>query len=214
MQYANNMYGGPAAIADGYLVFYNGYDQQIYGLGKGPSAMTVTAPDIAPSLGTSVVIRGTVVDISDGTTQAEQAARFPNGVPAVSDASQQGWMQYVYMQKPRPTDMKGVPVSIDVVDSSGSRRNIGTVTSDVSGMFSFTWTPDAEGSYTVIATFAGSESYWSSYAESSFTVGPATKVPEMPQIVIPDYTMTIIGAAIAVIIAVAVVGALVLRKKA
>jgi hypothetical protein len=123
-------------------------------------------------------------------------------------------MQYVYMQKPRPTDMKGVPVSIDVVDSSGSRRNIGTVTSDVSGMFSFTWTPDAEGSYTVIATFAGSESYWSSYAESSFTVGPATKVPEMPQIVIPDYTMTIIGAAIAVIIAVAVVGALVLRKKA
>jgi outer membrane protein assembly factor BamB len=214
MQYANNMYGGPAAIADGYLVFYNGYDQQIYGLGKGPSAMTVTAPDVAASLGTSVVIRGSVIDISAGTTQSEQAARFPNGVPAVSDASQQEWMQYVYMQKPRPTDTKGVPVSIDVMDSSGTRKNIGTATSDADGMFSLTWTPDAEGSYTVIATFAGSESYWSSYAESSFAIGPAIKMPEIPQIVIPDYTMTIIDAAIAVIIAVAIVGALILVKRA
>jgi hypothetical protein len=213
MQYANNMYGGPAAVADGYLVFYNGYDQQIYGLGKGPSATTVTAPNVAVSLGTAIVIQGTVTDISVGTKQDEQAARFPNGVPAVSDAGQQLWMQYVYMQKPRPTDTVGVPVSIDVIDSNGSRRNIGTATSDADGMFSFTWTPDAQGSYNVVATFAGSESYWPSYAESSFAVGAAVKTPEIPQIVIPDYTNTILGSAIAVIIAVAVVGALMLRRK-
>ncbi len=207
------MYGGPAAIADGYLVFYSGYTQQLYCVGKGPSAMTLTAPDVSVPLGESLVIRGTVLDISAGTNQEEQAARFPNGVPAVSDTSQTGWMEYLYMQKPRPTDTVGVPVSIDAVDLNGTTINVGTVTSDSYGMFSFTWTPNAEGQYRVIARFAGSESYWPSFAESSLTVGPATKMPEFPQIVIPDYTMTIIGSAIAVIIAVAVVGVLMMRKK-
>ena len=214
MQYANNMYGGPAAIADGYLVFINCYDQQLYCIGKGPSATTVTAPDTAVPLGTSIVIRGSVTDISEGTKQNEQAARFPTGLPAVSDADQGEWMEYIYMQKPRPTDTVGVPVSLEVIDANGTRKNIGAVTSDSDGLFSLTYTPDAEGSYNVVAAFAGSESYWPSYAESSFAVGPATKMPEFPQIVIPDYTMTIIGSAIAVIIAVAVVGVLIMRKKA
>ena len=62
------------------------------------------------------MIRGTVTDIAAGTQQDEQAARFPNGVPAVSDASQGAWMEYVYMQKPKPTNVTGVPVSLDVVD--------------------------------------------------------------------------------------------------
>ncbi len=41
-----------------------------------------------------------MVDISAGTKQAEQAARFPNGVPVVADESMSAWMEYVYMQKP------------------------------------------------------------------------------------------------------------------
>ena len=52
--------------------------------------MTVEAPKAAIDLRSkSLVIRGTVTDISAGTKQKEQAARFPNGVPAVSDESQE-----------------------------------------------------------------------------------------------------------------------------
>ena len=97
--YANNMYGGITPVADGYLVALNNYDSRLYTYGKGPSAMTVETPMAAIAQGSSIVIRGTVIDISAGTTQAEQAARFPNGVPAVSDAKQSAWMEYVYMQK-------------------------------------------------------------------------------------------------------------------
>lgn len=46
-------------------------------------------------LGDSLVIRGTVTDQSAGTKQLEVATRFPNGVPAVSDASQEDWMEYI-----------------------------------------------------------------------------------------------------------------------
>ena len=125
MDYGNQMYGGQAAVADGYLTTLNSYDSKIYSFGKGPSALTVTAPDLAASSGQAVVIRGTVTDIAAGTKQEEQAARFPNGVPAVSDASMGAWMEYVFMQKPRPTDITGVPVSIDVVDGNGNFRSIG-----------------------------------------------------------------------------------------
>ncbi len=104
--------------------------------GKGPSALTVTAPDLAAASGQPVVIRGTITDISAGTKQDEQAARFPNGVPAMSDASMGDWMEYVYMQKPIPMSATGVPVSIDVLDSNGNFRNIGTATSDANGVFS------------------------------------------------------------------------------
>jgi hypothetical protein len=41
-------------------------------------------------------------------------------------------------------------------------------------MFSYTWKPDIEGTYYVIGTFEGSESYWPSNAETSFVVDPAT----------------------------------------
>ena len=74
---------------------------QIYCFGKGPSATTVTASPKVSVNGDSVLVEGTVIDTAAGTKQNEQAARFPNGVPAVSDASMSAWMEYVYMQKPR-----------------------------------------------------------------------------------------------------------------
>src|SRR3972149_1594119 len=46
-------------VADGFFVFANMYDMQIYTVGKGPSAMTVTSPDVGVELGKSLVIRGT-----------------------------------------------------------------------------------------------------------------------------------------------------------
>jgi len=214
MQYANNMYGGPAAIADGYLVFYSGYDQQLYCIGKGPSAMSVTAPDLAATMGSTVVIKGTVIDISAGTNQNEQAARFPNGVPVVSDASQQEWMQYVYMQKPRPASVTGVEVTLSVLDSNNNTREIGKTMTDINGFFALNWKPDIQGNYTVYASFAGSESYWPSHAVTSFAVDPAPTTAPTPQPqVIPDYTWAIVGMGIAMILAVAIATILILRKR-
>ncbi len=63
------------------------------------------------------------------------------------------WMEYVYMQKPRPTEATGVPVIIDVLDANGNYRNIGNTTSDANGFYSLQWTPDIPGKFTVIATF-------------------------------------------------------------
>ena len=59
--------------------------------------------------------------------------RFPNGVPAVSDASQSEWMLYVYKQFSQPTNATGVPVSIDAVDPNGNYIHLGDATSDSSG---------------------------------------------------------------------------------
>jgi hypothetical protein len=166
-------------IADGQITYLNAYDMKVYSLGKGPSKMTVTAPDVATTVGTPIVIRGTVTDISAGTTQNEQAARFPNGVPAVSDASQGNWMAYVYMQKAKPTDTTGVPVTLSVYDANGNYRTIGTTATDSSGMFTYAWSPDIEGQYIVVASFEGSNSYYGSSSESSFyaMAEPATPTP-------------------------------------
>jgi hypothetical protein len=206
------------ATADGVLIYWNNYDAQIYAIGKGPSATTVSAPDLAAQLGQSVTIKGSVLDISAGTKQNEQAARFPNGVAVVSEDSQTQWMAYVYMQKGKPTNTSGVPVSIDVIDANGNYRNIGMATSDASGTFSYQWTPDIEGKYTVIATFAGSESYWPSYAESSFSVDSAapTSAPTEAPVQSPA-DMYFVPAVAGIIVAIVLVGValalLLLRKR-
>jgi hypothetical protein len=212
--WGNMMSGTGGAIADGLLTVYNPYDGQIYSYGKGPSALTVDAPMANIAQGSGLVIRGTVIDIAAGTKQNEPAARFPSGVPAVSDESMSAWMEYVYMQKPKPTNTVGVPVSIDVIDSNGNYRNIGTATSDASGVFSLTWKPDIDGSYKVIATFAGTNSYYPSSAETSFAVDPAAPTPSTyPVTIIPSTDMYFVGSTVAIIIAIALATVLIIRKK-
>ena len=218
LDYGNQMYGGQAAVADGYLTTLNSYDSQIYCFGKGPSAMTVDAPTAAVQLGQSLVIRGTVTDIAAGTKQTEQAGRFPNGVPAVSDESQGAWMEYVYMQKPRPMDTVGVPVTISVVDANGNYRDIGTATSNSDGFYAMNWMPDIEGQYTVYASFAGSESYWPSHAVTSFAVDPAPATPSPTEAPLSSMADAYFVPAVAgIIIAIAIVGIvlalLLLRKR-
>ena len=201
------------AIADGYNTWFNGYDGQIYTVGRGPSATTVSAPHAGLAFGQSVVISGTVMDISAGTEQDQQAADFPNGVPCASDASMKDWMGYVYQQKPLPTNFIGVPVTIAVLDSNGNHRNIGTATTDATGTFRLTWTPDIPGNFTVIATFAGTNGYWPSYAKDGFTVMEAPPTTPPPQYPVPiDPTWTIVGGVIAIIIAVVLVGIWIKKK--
>ena len=203
------------ALADGYLVYLNGYDMQIYCVGKGPSAMTIDAPMTAVTQGSSLVIRGTVTDISAGTKQKEQAARFPNGVPAVSDESVGDWMAYVYMQKPRPTDTTGVPVTISVLDSNGNYREIGTATSNSDGFFTLNWKPDITGPYAVYASFSGSESYWPSHAVTSFAVdaAPQTTPTAEPIVTQPPFEMYFGISTIAILLGVAIATVLILRKR-
>jgi len=206
----------PGAHADGYRVQWNSYDNQIYCLGKGPSATTVQAPMTAITAGDSVVIQGRVIDISAGTKQTEQAARFPNGVPCVSDDSMSGWMEFVYMQQPCPANVTGVEVTIDAVDPNNNFINIGTATTDGFGLLSHAWkTPDVPGKYTIIATFAGSESYWPSYSETAMVVeeAPAPPAPTPTPLILPPYETYTIGATVAIIIAIAIAVVLILWKK-
>ena len=197
------------AVADGYLVGLNLFDEQIYCFGKGPTETTITAPDLSVELGKSLTIKGAVTDISAGTTQEEQAARFPNGVPAVSDNSMSDWMQYVYQQKPRPTNTTGVTVNLHVIDSNNNFRDIGTTTTNDDGFFSLNWKPDVAGKYTVYATFAGSESYWPSHAVTAFSVDDAAPTASpIPETVSPPTDMYIAAGVAAIIIAIAIVGAL------
>jgi len=199
------------ALADGYLLMPNAYDNQLYCYGKGLSATTVDAPMTAIMAGDNVVIRGTVTDQSPGQTSLGIPAK---GTPAISDDSMTSWMKYLYMQQPMPTNATGVEVTLDAVDPNGNFVHIGTVTSDTSGTFGYAWTtPNVPGKYTVIATFAGSESYWPSYTETYMAVSeapPATPAPEYPQPI--DPTWTIVGIGIAIIIAVALVGIWIKKK--
>jgi outer membrane protein assembly factor BamB len=203
-------------VADGILTYWNNYDHQVYAVGKGPSQMTTYVSNDVITLGQSALIKGNIIDVSAGTKQKEQAARFPTGVPCVSDQSQSEWMEYVYMQKPRPTDTVGVPISLSVVDANGNYREIGTTTGDADGFFSFQWVPDIEGKYTVYASFGGSESYWPSHAVTAFAVDPAAPTPtpaptQAPSIADNYFVPAIAGLFIFVAI-IGVVIILVLRK--
>ncbi len=205
------------AIADGYLTFINCYDMQVYCIGKGASETTVEASPKVSVKGSSVLIEGTVMDLAAGTQQPEQAARFHNGVPAVSDESQSAWMEYVYMQKPRPTDATGVPITFSVVDANGNYRTIGATTSDSDGFYSFNWMPDIEGKYTVYASFEGSESYWPSHAVTAFNIDPAPATPaptEAPPASVADtYFVPAIACLFAAIIVVGLLTILMMRKR-
>ena len=207
------------AIADGYATWFNGYDNQIYVVGRGPSATTVTAPDIGVTTATPITITGTVLDISAGTKQTEQAADFPYGVPCASEASMSAWMSYVYQQQPEPTNFTGVPVTLTETDHNGNTYTIGTTTTDESGTFAYYWTPPIVGNYTIVATFAGNNGYYGSCAEthvyaSSPAATPApTASPPTGLASTGTVELGVAVLAIIIIVCVAVLAVLMLRKR-
>jgi outer membrane protein assembly factor BamB len=212
-------WGGRAIIGDSVIATMDTFDQRVYAIGKGPSTMTVTAPDTAVSFNTPVIVRGTVMDVSPGTEDEAMKQRFPKGVPAVSDASMSDWMLYVYKQFSMPTNVNGVAVSIDAMDPNNNYVHLGDATSDASGMFSVAVTPEVPGYYTIYATFGGSAGYYASYAETSLYVmeAPAataaptpTPVPITEQYFVP----AVVGIIVAIIIVGVVLALLLLRKRA
>ncbi len=211
-------FGESYAIADGYTNFFNSYDHQIYTLGRGPSYTTVQAGPKSSALGGSVVIEGSVTDLSAGTKQTEQAARFPDGVPVSSDTSMTEWMSYVYQQQPLPSNFQGVEVGLSVVDANGNYRDIGTATTDTKGNFNLVWTPDITGTYNLIAAFGGTNGYWPSYQETVFTVTePApTAAPTNAPVQSPAdlyFVPAVAGIVVLIIVGFAVLALLMLKKR-
>jgi len=208
-----------AAVSDGYLIEPNAYDNQVYSYGMGPTATTVTAPDTSSPVGTPIIIRGTVMDISAGSQQPTTLANFPNGLPAVSDDSMTQFMEAVYQQQPMPHNVTGVQVVISVTDSNGNYRDIGTTTSNAYGTYSLTWTPDIPGNYAVTATFAGTQSYYPSSAATTFYASTpsatAAPTPTTPTGLASNNTLMygIIAIIIVIIIIGAVLAILVTRKR-
>jgi outer membrane protein assembly factor BamB len=204
--FRQTLWGGRALIGDSIIATMDLYDQKIYAIGKGPSSMSVTAPDVAVAANTPVLIRGTIMDVSPGTQSAELQLLFPNGVPAVSDVRMSEWMLYVYKQFPEIPDVTGVPITIQVVDQDGEVVYLNTV-SNANGNYVVEFTPQREGTYEVLASFAGSASYYKSSADTVLTVMAAEKTG------ITLYEICIIVIGIIILITVILVGLLVLRKK-
>jgi len=211
--------GSSWVVADGYATFMNGYNNQIYSVGRGPSATTIQAPQTTVTAGTNVVIQGTVMDTSAGTKQSQQLADFPNGVPCASDASMQAWMGYVYQQQPEPTNFTGVTVTLTAIDPNGNFVSLGTATTDSSGLYHYTWTPPSiPGNYLVTATFAGTNGYWGSRAETAMTVQGTTSATAAPtatpaSVANVYFVPAIAGLFVLIIIVLALVILMMLRKR-
>jgi len=198
-----------SSAANGYVIASGDYDGNLYCIGKGKTSTTVAIQNNVVAQGGTVLIQGSVMDMSPAA---------PN-TPAVADEDMSEWMDYLHMQNAtllnNPPKPDGVTVRLSTLGPNGDVIDIGTVTSDSGGLFKKTWTPPTEGEYTVYATFDGSNSYWGSYAETALSVSEAStdSSTDQPLQEIPDYTLTLIGGFIAVIIAVAIVGLLVVKKK-
>lgn len=199
------------AVADGYLTV-GGNDGIMYVFGKGHSATTVTAPQTALTSGTSVLIQGTVLD---------QSPAQPD-TPCVSKGSMALQMEYIHKQMPIAgiwgnETIVGVPVTLTALDSNGNVISIGTATTNgYYGTYSLEWTPPHEGVYQIMASFAGDDSYGSSQAATGLAVNAApvvTPTPTQTPTANPPYEMYTLGTGIAVIIAIAIVGLLILRKR-
>jgi outer membrane protein assembly factor BamB len=172
-----NMTGGisQGAVADGYLTASSSYTGETIVFGKGKSATTVSAPQTQIPVGQSFMITGTVLDQSPAQSNT----------PCVSAASMTTQMEYLHMQ--RPIDgikgdavLTGVPVTLTAISTDGSECvDIGTTTTEgYYGTFGFAWTPTKEGTYEIVASFAGDDSYGSSAAATYLVVGPAVSPSE------------------------------------
>jgi hypothetical protein len=129
-------------------------------------------------------------------------------------------MEFLHIQRPidgfyHNVTVTGVPVSIDVIDPNNNYFHLNTVTSDEKGNFGYAWNPTIAGQYKITATFAGDQSYGSSWATAYATVSDAPAVIVTPTPLSLDATtntlmMSVIAGVIAIIIAVAIVGVAIL----
>jgi hypothetical protein len=204
------VWAGPGPISDGYMTVSSS-DGYTYAFGKGPTTTTLSASPKVSVHGTSVLLEGSVFDISPGAKQNGIVERFPNGLPAVDVQSVSSWMEYVYLQHTFSEDIKGVEVKLEAIDPNSNNQDLGTATTDINGNFGFAFEPEIPGIYKIIATFEGSDAYYLSSQTTYITVdealSPATPIDtEEPEVTVePTAETAFITTEIAVIIVVSVI---------
>jgi len=209
---------GMARVADGRLVCLNLFDAEIYCFGKGPSATTVSAPQTVLSLGSSVMITGTVTDQTQtGRRNTNDITDFSlKGTPAICDEDMGAWMEYLFMDQIKP-DAKGVPVTLFTIDPNGNYIPIGEATSDINGNYGILFKPEVPGTYQIHASFAGSKAYGSSSATTNLAVGEnpiTTPAPTtMAESIADMYFVPAVAGLFAAIVVVGVLMILMLRKR-
>ena len=167
------------AVADGYYTWLNLNDMQIYCIGPGPSSTSVAVNPGVVAKGGSIEITGTVLDQSPNTKL--------KGTPAIADADQGPWTEYMVQNSRTQPYVNGVNVDITILDSAGEVADSFTVTSDSSGLFHKLWTPPAEGEYVIYANFLGTDSYGPSSSSTAIgvTAAPSPIVTPTPPPVTP-----------------------------
>jgi hypothetical protein len=104
-----------------------------------------------------------------------------------------------------------------VIDPNNNVYEIGQTTSNLYGDYSYMWEPPVPGTYTVIANFKGSESYYGSSASTAFGVmtSAATNPPINPPQSVADqfFVPATVGILIAIIAVGALLALLLLKKR-
>ena len=205
--------GSSLPITYGYMLSFSGYDNQVYCYGKGPTKTTVETDPVINN-NAQIMIKGTVTDQSPGNTCLGIPAA---GTPAIDDAYMSRWMEYLYMQSPQPTNATGVPVTLSYIDPNNNYYVMGKTVTDTDGQFSYTFTPNVPGTYKITATFDGSNSYFSSTAQTQVTfaepaASPATPAPPAASIADTYFLPMSIITIVAIIVIGALLALLLLRK--
>jgi outer membrane protein assembly factor BamB len=185
--------GGTKVVGEGMLLATNEYNGLLYCFGRGPTSVQVSTSPTKVVNGSSVFIEGYVLDQSPGQP----------GTPCVSAKNMSRWMEFLHMQAPCPTTVMGVPLELRALTSSGSRIEIGFVTTDLYGHFSCVWTPPASDRYTIVARFYGDDSYFSSWKGTGLSVEAAQPTPTPPtEASAPDYTPMFAGIIVAIAVSI------------
>ena len=206
--------GSSLPVAYGYMLSFNAYDNQIYCYGKGQTQTTVETSSVINN-NAQIQISGTVTDQSPGQTCLGKPAA---GTPAIDDQYMSSWMEYLYEQSPKPTNATGVPVTVSYIDPNNNYYTIGTASTDINGQYSMTFKPNIPGTYDITATFGGSNSYFTSSAQTQMTFdlptsATASPTPQPASAADLYFVPAIAGLFVLIIVGLAIVVVLVLRKR-
>ena len=79
-------------------------------------------------------------------------------------------MGYVYQQQPEPTNFTGVTVTLTAIDPNHNFVTLGHATTDASGVYHSLGLLHIPGTYSITATFAGTNGYYGSSAQTAMDV--------------------------------------------
>ena len=84
----------------------------------------------------------------------------------------------------------GVTVTLEAIDPNNNYQLLGTTATYSYGNYGFSYEPEVPGTYMIMATFSGSDAYYSSTTTTYLTVDPAPTAttpiePEQPEPEVP-----------------------------